>query len=655
MFAGKSLKYKLVVLFTIFTLLPAILGTLVNASLNIIGMREAATQANLNVTKQISSEVKRHMDNAQGLVEALATSPSATQFDAGALRELVVAAQQKNDQFELIFVMDHTGMQIARTTGNLANRSDRAYFKEAMKGATYFTDVYISTFTNAPCVTISTPIKDKNGAIIGVMAADVSIKALWDIVERCTIGKTGYVDVVDQKGTVIAHPDRERVFAKDDFSRFDYVKNVIAGQTGFGETISTRGDRTLTVYTPVNKYGWGVIAHEPVLEVFSSLIYSSIIAGVILLLAIGVAIYAAFKVAGGIVNPLKDLIAAADKIAGGDLTNTIEIKGAAEVTQLADEFNSMTRQLRELIMQTTATAQTVTTASEQLAAAISEVGKASEEVATTVQHVAVGTGEQVELSRKSAQVISSMVDFGADSTKAADTAAAAAESSEHLASQGADQSQSAVMTMSQIQEDVNNTARMIHILGDKSRQIGNIVDTITGLAGQTNLLALNAAIEAARAGEQGRGFAVVADEVRKLAEQSETAAKEIASIIGAIQGETLEAVTAMDRGSRDVTAGVAVVEASGAAFRDIHQSIRDINSQMKNIVELAKHQKAGSEEVEEAVRHIADVAQANAASAEQVAAASQQQNAAVQEIAASAEGLAQMANELRTVVSKFSI
>lgn len=655
MFAGKSLKYKLVVLFTIFTLLPAILGTLVNASLNIIGMREAATQANLNVTKQISSEVKRHMDNAQGLVEALAASPSATQFDAGALRELVVAAQQKNDQFELIFVMDHTGMQIARTTGNLANRSDRAYFKEAMKGATYFTDVYISTFTNAPCVTISTPIKDKNGAIIGVMAADVSIKALWDIVERCTIGKTGYVDVVDQKGTVIAHPDRERVFAKDDFSRFDYVKNVIAGQTGFGETISTRGDRTLTVYTPVNKYGWGVIAHEPVLEVFSSLIYSSIIAGVILLLAIGVAIYAAFKVAGGIVNPLKDLIAAADKIAGGDLTNTIEIKGAAEVTQLADEFNSMTRQLRELIMQTTATAQTVTTASEQLAAAISEVGKASEEVATTVQHVAVGTGEQVELSRKSAQVISSMVDFGADSTKAADTAAAAAESSEHLASQGADQSQSAVMTMSQIQEDVNNTARMIHILGDKSRQIGNIVDTITGLAGQTNLLALNAAIEAARAGEQGRGFAVVADEVRKLAEQSETAAKEIASIIGAIQGETLEAVTAMDRGSRDVTAGVAVVEASGAAFRDIHQSIRDINSQMKNIVELAKHQKAGSEEVEEAVRHIADVAQANAASAEQVAAASQQQNAAVQEIAASAEGLAQMANELRTVVSKFSI
>lgn len=655
MFAGKSLKYKLVVLFTIFTLLPAILGTLVNVSLNIIGMREAATQANLNVTKQISSEVKRHMDNAQGLVEALAASPSATQFDAGALRELVIAAQQKNDQFELIFVMDHTGMQIARTTGNLANRSDRTYFKEAMKGATYFTDVYISTFTNAPCVTISTPIKDKNGAIIGVMAADVSIKALWDIVERCTIGKTGYVDVVDQKGTVIAHPDRERVFAKDDFLRFDYVKNVIAGQTGFGETISTRGDRTLTVYTPVDKYGWGVVVHEPVLEVFSSLIYSSIIAGVILLLAIGAAIYAAFKVAGGIVNPLKELIAAADKIAGGDLTNTIEIKGAAEVNQLADEFNSMTRQLRELIMQTTATAQTVTTASEQLAAAISEVGKASEEVATTVQHVAVGTGEQVELSRKSAQVISSMVDFGAASTKAADTAAAAAESSEHLASQGAEQSQSAVMTMSQMQEDVNNTARIIHILGDKSRQIGNIVDTITGLAGQTNLLALNAAIEAARAGEQGRGFAVVADEVRKLAEQSETAAKEIASIIGAIQKETLEAVTAMDRGSKDVTAGVAVVEASGAAFRNIHQSIKDINSQMKNIVELAKHQKAGSEEVEKAVRHIADVAQANAASAEQVAAASQQQNAAVQEIAASAEGLAQMANELRTVVSKFSI
>lgn len=655
MFARKSLKYKLVVLFMIFTLLPAILGTLVNAGLNIIGMRDAAIQANLNVTKQISSEVKRHMDNAQGLIEALAASPPATQFNAESLRELVLAAQQKNPQFELIFVMDNTGMQVARTTGNLANRSDRAYFKEAMTGVTYFTDVYMSSFTNAPCVTVSAPIKNKNGAIIGVMAADVSIKALWDIVEQCTIGKTGYVDVVDQKGTIIAHPDRERVFAKDDFSRFDYVKNVIAGQTGSAETISTRGDTTLTVYAPVEKYGWGVIIHEPILEVFSSLIYSSIIAGAILLLAIVAAVYAAFKVAGGIVNPLKELIAAADKVANGDLTSNIEIKGAAEVTQLADEFNIMTRQLRELIVQTAATAQTVTTASEQLAAAISEVGKASEEVATTVQHVAAGTGEQVELAKKSTQVIGSMVAFGAESTKAADTAANAAESSEYLADQGAGQSQSAVAAMGQIQDDVNHTAKMIHLLGDKSRQIGNIVDTITGLAGQTNLLALNAAIEAARAGEQGRGFAVVADEVRQLAEQSETAAKEIAGIVGSIQKETLEAVKAMDRGSKEVADGVAVVAASGTAFRDIHQSVKDINRHIKNIVELAKQQNAGSVQVEQAVRHISDVAQANAASAEQVAAASQQQNAAVQEIAASAASLAQMANKLRTAVSKFSV
>ncbi len=653
MFEKKSLKYKLVVLFTIFTLLPAVLGTVVNVYLNLVGMREATVQANLNLTTQISNEIKRHMDNAEGIVEALAGSPSATNFDANAIRELIVITQQKNPQFELIFAMDATGMQVARTSGNLANRSDRAYFQQAMKGSTFFTDVYISAFTNAPCVTISTPIKNKDGVVIGVLAADVSIKALWDIVERCAIGKTGYVDVVDQKGTVLAHPNKERVFAKDDFLRYDYVRNATNGQSGSMDTTSTRGDSTLTVYGPVEKYGWGVIIHEPLTEVYSSLIYSSVIAGIILLLAILAAVYAAFKVAGGIVNPLNELIDAADKIAKGDLTHNIEIKGASEVTRLADEFNAMTSQLRGLIIQTAATAQTVSAASEQLSAAIAEVGKASEEVASTVQHVAAGTGQQVELSMKSAEVIGSMVEFSSDSTKAAESVAQASANSECVANEGAEQSQNAVQMMNQIQTDVNNTAQMIHVLGDKSRQIGQIVDTITGLAGQTNLLALNAAIEAARAGEQGRGFAVVADEVRKLAEQSENAAKEISSIIGAIQQDTLEAVAAMDKGSKEVAAGVAVVEASGEAFRNIHHAIKDMNAQIKNIVELSNQQKSGSVEVEQAVSHIADVARSNAVSAEQVAAASEEQNAAVEEIAASAASLAEMANELRNAVSKF--
>ncbi|MEG6584195.1 methyl-accepting chemotaxis protein [Dendrosporobacter sp. 1207_IL3150] len=655
MFAQKSLKFKLVVLFTLFTLLPALIGSLVNAYLNFSSTRDSTVQANLNLTKQITYAVKRHMDNAQGIVEGLALSPTSSSMDANAIKETIVAIQQKNPQFELIFAMDNNGMQIARTSGNLANRGDRAYFKEALKGNTFFTNVYISAFTNAPCITISTPIKNKDGAIVGVLAADVSIKALWDIVENSVIGKTGYVDVVDQKGIVLAHPNKEKIMAKDDFSNYDFVQKAINGQTGYMETTSSRGDKTLTVYAPVEGYGWGVIVHEPVSEVFSSLVFSSLISIAILLLSIAAAIYAAFKVAGSIVNPLNELIESADRVAKGDLTHNISIKGAAEVTKLADEFNSMTAQLRELIVQTAATAQSVSAASEQLSSAIYEVGKASEEVATTVQHVANGTGEQVELSNTSFQVISSMVEFSSDSAKAAESVANTTEDSERAANQGAIQSQRAVSMMTQIRDDVNNTAKMIHVLGDKSRQIGNIVDTITGLAGQTNLLALNAAIEAARAGEQGRGFAVVADEVRKLAEQSETAAKEISSIIGAIQQETLEAVTAMDKGSKEVEQGVAVVEASGSAFREIHQAIKDMSSQVKNIVELANHQKSGSKEVEKAVGHIADVARANAASAQQVAAASEEQNAAVQEISASAQTLAQMANELRSIVSKFSV
>lgn len=655
MFKNTSLQFRLVALFILFAILPASAGGVVSLYMNITSAREDMAHDNGMLANQLGSEIKRMLDDSQGLVEALAASPTTQSMDGGSVTDMIIAAQQRNPQFELFFVMDATGMQIARTSGKLANRGDRPYFLEAVKGNTYFTDTYISAFTNAPTVTISTPIRNKSGAVIGVFAADISLKALADIVSKVKIGETGYLDIVDNKGTVIYNPVNDRVINKESFASLDYVKQVMQGKAGYMEAVSSRGDNTIASFAPIAKYGWGVVIYQPVSEAYKTLISTTMIVLVVVILAVVAAGLTAFYIARNITRPLQNLVNVSRAVAQGDLTQSVAVGGISEVRNLAVAFEQMTAALRQIIIQTRNTADSVAAAAEELAASSGEVGKASEEVAIAIQQVSEGATRQVALSGNSTVAITGMVTNTSQTTAAAQAVALASSKSEQAAEWGKGQIHDAVDRIEQIRQQVDQAAAMIYALGDKSRQIGQIVDLITNIAGQTNLLALNAAIEAARAGEQGRGFAVVAEEVRKLAEQSQDAAKEIAAIIGAIQQETAVAVNAMDSGSKEVAAGVQVVQSSGTAFQQIFDAIKNMHVQVEAIVSLAERQQTASDEVDQAVHGIADAARINAASAEQVAAASEEQNAAVQEIAASAASLAKAAGDLQEAVVKFHV
>ncbi|WP_312516372.1 methyl-accepting chemotaxis protein [Anaerospora sp.] len=655
MFKNTSLQFRLVALFVLFAILPASAGGVVSLYMNITAAREDMAHDNGIFAAQLGSEIKRLLDDSQGLVEALAASPTAQSMDGASVTDMIIAAQQRNPLFELIFVMDSTGMQIARTSGKLANRGDRAYFLEAVKGNTYFTDTYISAFTNAPTVTVSTPIRNKSGAVIGVFAADISLKALADIVAKVKIGENGYLDIVDNKGTVIYNPVNERVINKESFAALEYVKQVMQGKAGNMEAVSSRGDKTIAAFAPIDKYGWGVVIYQPVNEAYRTLISTTLIVLVVVILAVVAAGLTAFYIARNITKPLQNLVVVSRAVAQGDLTQSIAVGGISEVRNLAVAFEQMTTALRQIIVQTRNTADSVAAAAEELAASSGEVGKATEEVAIAIQQVSEGATRQVQLSGHSTAAITSMVTNTAQTATAAQAVAQASSKSEQAAEWGKGQIDDAVNRIEQIRQQVDQAAAMIYALGDKSRQIGQIVDLITNIAGQTNLLALNAAIEAARAGEQGRGFAVVAEEVRKLAEQSQDAAKEIAAIIGAIQQETAVAVSAMDSGSKEVAAGVQVVQSSGTAFQQIFDAVKNMHVQVESIVSLAENQQTASREVDTAVHSIADAARINAASAEQVAAASEEQNAAVQEIAASAASLAKAAGDLQEAVVKFHV
>lgn len=651
-----TLQTKLVSILIVFSFLSALIVGGVNVYLNIQATEKQVIESNGMVALGVSSEIDRFMDDAKGLTETLAISPVAAAMDAGKIRELILGAQQKNPQFELIYVMDASGEQIARTSGNLANRADRDYFKGAMTGSTFFTDVYISSFTNAPTITISVPIKDNQGKTIGVLASDISLKAVWEIAERTSIGATGYVDVIDNKGTLIAHPDKEKVLKKENVGTNEYVKTVLQGSAGHVNAASTKGENSLIVFEPIKNYHWGVLTYLPSKEMNSSFYHALWTMLFLIIVAVILASISGFYIARSITKPLQLMVNTCQELADGDFREKPnQLISKDEIGQLSEAMVSMRNRLRNVLKQVNESTEHVAASSEELTASAEQSAQAVTQVAGAITDVADGAEKQLNAVDEASAVVEQMSagiqQVANSSNQVAEHSAEAAEK----AKEGDISVEKAVSQMVHVETIVNNSAKVVATLGKRSKEIGQIVDTISSIAGQTNLLALNAAIEAARAGEQGRGFAVVAEEVRKLAEQSQDASKQIAALIGEIQGDTDKAVVAMDEGTREVKVGTEVVNTAGQAFKEIRILVTQVSEQVREISSAMQQMASGSERIVESVKEIDGHSKTAVGQAQAVSAATEEQAASMEEIASASQSLAKLAQDLQVVVHNFRI
>jgi len=315
----------------------------------------------------------------------------------------------------------------------------------------------------------------------------------------------------------------------------------------------------------------------------------------------------------------------------------------------------MRKNLRELVTNVYSQSEQLAAASEELTASVEQSAQASIQVATSITEVATGAEEQLsavdEASAVVEQMSASIQQVSATTSEVAGQSLQAA----NKANEGNSSVSKAVHQMAQIEQTVNTSAKAVADLGERSKEIGQIVVTISGIAEQTNLLALNAAIEAARAGEQGRGFAVVAEEVRKLAEQSQEATKQISSLIGEIQGDTDQAVLAMDSGTREVQLGAEVVNAAGLAFQEITWLVSQVSDQVKEISQTIEQMAIASQQIVGSVNKIDTLSKKVTGEAQSVSAATEEQSASMEEIASSSQSLAILAQNLQEAVSKFQV
>lgn len=517
-------------------------------------------------------------------------------------------------------------------------------------GEVTWTSPYIDASNGEHVVTGSITVEN-NGKFIGVIAFDVSLTAITDHLSQSQISHNGYAILLDNEGIGIVHP----TLRGESLIDLPYVSEMYGDKSNGIVEYEHEGAPRINVFSTLPDLGWkiGLVYNKNEVNSTANEIRNSML--IVAAATLVIFFFALYLIIRQIINPLGKINLLMMKIADGDLTVRSDVQTSDEIGQLSTSFNQMVESTNDIIRVVNDSANNVRTNSESLSAVSEETNASSEEVAHAVSEIAEGASksaedaetviEQSDLLGTEIQIIEEQAQTMAEIAVEADT----------MNTNGQTQMNALKTSFADSETTLEDMGTVIGALEEKVSAIGTVMNTITEISAQTNLLALNASIEAARAGEHGQGFAVVAEEVRKLAEQSARATDEVRLTIEELQQESQLVANQLENTRENFKHQGSVVDETETTFGDIsslltnmQQSIDAVTGEITQIASL-------KEVVAETIQTMAATAEETAAASEEVSASTDEQLRAIQSVTDAAEELTELSEELTTAVQRFKV